>query len=312
MELKKSFIKKYMDLFSQVGKTDPRWEGCCTARHATTENEKREAYLQVAKTRYEETKVYPLDLYFGTDLKKILEGKDVLEIGSNYGGGSLAYFHMYNLSSIVGLDIEESQIEISKSFFELNGMNSNFDFIKGEAEQMPFPSNNFDAIVTFNVLEHLPNLRAAMHECYRVLRSNGKLLLVFSGYYGLIEHHLVSVTLAPCIHWFFSPQNIIDAYNDILDENPKYKAKLGANRRPLESWEKLYNINGTSLKKFKKIISENPWSKVQHIPLPIGSVESIVKKYPFLKFLKYISFFGTKLPIFEEFCNHRIVYILTK
>lgn len=312
MKLKKTILKKYMNLFSRIDMLDPTWEGYTIARNATTGAEKTSALLTVSEKRYEESLVFPLDLYFRTDLRILLENKDVLEVGSNHGGSSLAYLQLYNPKSIVGIDTSEEKIQISKLFFKAKGVTSNFDFVKGFAEHMPLPSDSFDAIISYNTFEHVADLQAVMSECFRILRSSGKLLAAFPSYHHPTQHHLDSVTLAPCLHWFFSSKDITDAYWEILDENSTYRDKLGLRRRPLHSWERLPIINGMTLRTFRKILAANPCSAVQHIPVPIGSIGKVVENNPILKLVKYISWFGTKLPFLEEITNQRIVYIVTK
>jgi len=106
---------------------------------------------------------------------EILRGKDVLEIGSSFGGASLAYFEMYNLKSITGIDTSGSQVETSKLVFQRKGIVRVFDFVQGYGEKLPFPSESFDAIITFDVFEHVRDLPAVMGEGFRVLRPGGKL-----------------------------------------------------------------------------------------------------------------------------------------
>lgn len=312
MNLRKTLLKKYMNLFSRIGQGDPQWEGYTIARNAVTNENRQNALLQISKIRYEESKTYPLDRYFRTDLKRILEGKDVLEIGSNHGGAALAYFELYELKSIFGLDVTESQAEISRLFFKSRGLNSNFGFVKGYAEALPFSSGSFDAVISFDTFEHVSDLLSTMNECFRVLRPNGKLLCVFPSYYHPTQTHLSAVTSAPCLHWVFTPQEIMEAFWDILDDNATYRDRKALKRRPLRAWEKLWIVNGMTLRKFRKLIAKQRWSGVQHIPVPIGSVGKKVEEKPVYKVVKYFSWIGTKLPILEEVANQRIVYILTK
>lgn len=48
--------------------------------------------------------------------------------------------------------------------------------------RLPFESSDFDAIVSFWCLEHLPNPVSTLEECARVLRPGGLLVLVFPNY----------------------------------------------------------------------------------------------------------------------------------
>lgn len=43
--------------------------------------------------------------------------------------------------------------------------------------RLTFPSGEFDAVLSFECLEHIPNYRAALAECRRVLKPNGMCLL---------------------------------------------------------------------------------------------------------------------------------------
>jgi len=104
----------------------------------------------------------------------------------------------------------------------------------------------------------------------------------------------------------------MDMYWEILDENPEYRDRKGLQRRPLRSWEKLFIINGTTLRGFRRIIAQEPWSHSQQIRIPLASVGEVVRRRPYLKLLKYIFWLGMRVPVLEEAANHRIVYILTK
>ena len=50
-------------------------------------------------------------------------------------------------------------------------------FVSGSAEELPFPDNDFDAIWTITVLEHIPNPEQALNEMRRVLKPGGMLFL---------------------------------------------------------------------------------------------------------------------------------------
>ena len=100
----------YMKLFSKVGVKDLRWEGYTLFKNATSADKKDQALLSISKARYTECYRMPLDKYFKLDLKIDFEGKDVLEIGSNHGGATLAYYEQYGLRSITGIDTTDEQV----------------------------------------------------------------------------------------------------------------------------------------------------------------------------------------------------------
>ena len=59
---------------------------------------------------------------------------------------------------------------------------------------LTFPHECFDYLVSFEVLEHIPNYRAALRECARVLKPGGKLFcsVPFHG----DEHHTIRAQIA--------------------------------------------------------------------------------------------------------------------
>ena len=48
----------------------------------------------------------------------------------------------------------------------------------GDALDLPFPDGSFDRIIAAEVLEHIPDDRAAMAEIARVLRPGGRLAIM--------------------------------------------------------------------------------------------------------------------------------------
>jgi len=58
-------------------------------------------------------------------------------------------------------------------------LRKSFPFVVGSeylGAAVPFPNESFDAILSFEVLEHIPNYGAAFAECVRTLRPSGKML----------------------------------------------------------------------------------------------------------------------------------------
>ena len=49
--------------------------------------------------------------------------------------------------------------------------------VYGDAQNLAFADNSFDTISFLEVIEHLPDPQAAVQECYRVLKSSGKLII---------------------------------------------------------------------------------------------------------------------------------------
>ena len=312
--LKHWIIKRAMLAFSRVGKIDPTWAGYSVAGHAATQEEREHALLSISRERYRQSiEEAPLDQYFRKELRPLLEGRNVLEIGSNHGGAALAYFQAYNLRSITGVDTTDSQTDTSSAFFAEHGVPTNrYKFVVGSAEALPFETASFDAVISFDVLEHVPDPAKVLTEAHRVLRTGGIFLLVFPSYYHPTQHHLFDVTSAPFLHWFFSAGDIMKVFWEILDDNPEHRDRLGLHRRPRMEWEKLYEINGTTLHAFRRMLKKDGWSAAEHIPLPFGAAGTKVHARPALELFRFVCGPATRIPLFDEVVNQRIVYILTK
>ncbi|HZT42893.1 MAG TPA: methyltransferase domain-containing protein [Chthonomonadaceae bacterium] len=61
--------------------------------------------------------------------------------------------------------------------------------VGADAMHLPFASERFDAIVTMDVLEHLPDDRAALCEFYRVLKPGGRVFATVPAYPHLWSEH---------------------------------------------------------------------------------------------------------------------------
>jgi len=283
MNIRETFLKKWMLLFSRIENQDGTWEGYARANEASNKHERDNALLSIADARYNESKKQRFEDLFKMEFTTILAGKDVLEIGSNHGGASLYYYKHYNLNWITGIDTTEEQAEIAEQFFNKNGISEGFTFQKGFAESLPFSNDSFDAILSYDVFEHVTNVRKALEECYRVLKPGGRAYTAFPSYYQPVAHHLSVVTSAPFIHWFYSGKTLMKVYYDILDEYPLYRDRKGQQRRELKCWEKLYIINGTTLSSFKKLLKYQNWKRSEHRALAFGSFGKSRNKYKIVK-----------------------------
>lgn len=290
------------------------WDGYAMAVHATSDEERMAALLSVAEGRYLESLAHPLDRYFPEGrLKQMLSGADALELGSNFGGASLAYYELYGLKSITGIDVREDQPDICRAFFRKHGVDeADYDFRQGVGENLPFADGAFDVVLSFDVIEHVQDVRRTLAECWRVLKPGGHCIHIFPSFWHPVQHHLTLVTRAPFIHWIYSKQTLMDVYWDILDENPEYRDRNGVTRRPLHDWERLFIINGTSQRGFESLVRSQDWHSIEQFPVPLGSVGKVVSRHPWLRILCCLTAPACRLPVFREFANQRIVSVLTK
>lgn len=97
---------------------------------------------------------------------------NVLDVGCGTGPVIELLAKKYPEKHFVGLDITPAMIEVARS----KGL-SNAEFVVGDAENLPFGDEDFDAVLCSNSFHHYPNPGAFLSEAHRVLRPGGKLIL---------------------------------------------------------------------------------------------------------------------------------------
>jgi SAM-dependent methyltransferase len=130
--------------------------------------------------RFQE-KLYDLIIF---RLGEELAGR-VLDIGSGNGVLSVKLALSHPDVNVTGMDFWGKDWEYSKNICELNarksGVNSRVEFQKGDAAQLEFPTNHFDAAVsnlTFHEVKSVANKRLVLKEALRVVKPGGKFAFI--------------------------------------------------------------------------------------------------------------------------------------
>ena len=98
-------------------------------------------------------------------------GRRILDAGC--GGGLVARELAAAGAEVVGVDRSLGSLGVARR--AANGSGS-FQPAQGRLERLPFAGGSFDAVVAADVLEHLPDLPAAVAELARVLAPGGSFL----------------------------------------------------------------------------------------------------------------------------------------
>jgi SAM-dependent methyltransferase len=113
----------------------------------------------------------------------------LLEIG--YGSGVLMPELARYASSLHGIDPHPCHLEVAQSL-KAHGITA--DLHSGSAEQLPFPDNFFDCIVSVSALEYIPDIDKACREMLRTLKPGGRLVCVTPGFSPLVDWGLRVLT----------------------------------------------------------------------------------------------------------------------
>ena len=99
-------------------------------------------------------------------------GMRVLDCGCGPGSITFGIAARAGHGSVVGVDMDESQVELAMANAAARGAN-NVSFRRGSAYALPFADGSFDAVFSHALLEHLSQPVEALKEFLRVLRPGG-------------------------------------------------------------------------------------------------------------------------------------------
>jgi arsenite methyltransferase len=106
-------------------------------------------------------------------------GESVVDVGS--GPGLLAAEMATQVGSdgrVIGLDLSDSMLALSRQRYDDLAASKCRRFLKANAARLPFADNMFDAAVSTQVYEYVPDVPAALAEVYRVLCPGGRVLIL--------------------------------------------------------------------------------------------------------------------------------------
>lgn len=96
----------------------------------------------------------------------------VLDCGCGTGPVIELLHEKYPDKHYTGLDLTPEMIRVAQA-----KNLSNTNFVVGDCENIPFPEDTFDAIISSNSFHHYPNPQDFFNNAYRVLKKNGRLIL---------------------------------------------------------------------------------------------------------------------------------------
>lgn len=110
-----------------------------------------------------------------------LNGKKTLEIGCGRGG-----FSRYLLeqgADLVAADFSDSAVAISSQLLQ---QFPQCQPIVADIQNIPYPDNTFDVVISLETLEHVPDPDQGLKELVRVTRPGGKVIITTPNYFGLL------------------------------------------------------------------------------------------------------------------------------
>ena len=235
-----------------------------------------------------------------------VSGGIILDLGCGFGGRTLAYQQLTG-NTFVGVDIDSRASTAGLQFARSMGSTDAF-FAAAVGESLPFTSDSFDAVLCYDVLEHVQDLERTLAEVYRVLKPAGLLLTVFPPYFHPKGSHLEGyVSRVPWANLIFPSKVLLRAIDELLEER-------GDCYRPqaLRPGDRLYSLNGVTIRRFRGILKRSNFEVLRLELLPL--LNKMIRQFHRWKMHYYAWLFHplSRIPVLQELFTHRIVAILRK
>jgi ubiquinone/menaquinone biosynthesis C-methylase UbiE len=109
-------------------------------------------------------------------LNLIKDGSCLLDIACGTGFGTFKLFKN-GANSVTGGDVSQDALDYCKHKYSTYLKENKFEFRYTDATKLDFRDNTFDAIISFETLEHIPDYKKVISEFHRVLKPDGLLIL---------------------------------------------------------------------------------------------------------------------------------------
>jgi ubiquinone/menaquinone biosynthesis C-methylase UbiE len=232
-------------------------------------NLQNEGKLSYAEWQYSMGK-RTIEFYLGfTNETDMFYGKKVLDIGCGAAGKTL-YYAANGAEVVFGIDTVEYYREEAEALAREKGLQHRFEFVVGDAADMPFEADFFDTIIMNDAMEHVDKPHRVLMECNRVLKPGGRVYINFPPYYHPYGAHLSDAIAIPWVHRIFGERTLIEAYKDLVRDLPDgqrridFRISKNANGREYFSY-----INGMTIDRFEKLIKKVPMKVVYYKLVPL-------------------------------------------
>jgi len=175
-----------------------------------------------SKKQAEKNLVIVRRLFGQIDLKN---KKNLLEVGCGIGIATSYLARRYKLN-VIGIDLDPEQVEIAKNNHKENEY---LKYFQADVTELTFENNQFDMILSLDVLHHIPNWEKALNEISRVLKPDGFYIIndlavpnfLTSTIRYILKNHMGIFTIDDIVK-FLNRNN----FQSIYEERPKINILL--------------------------------------------------------------------------------------
>jgi SAM-dependent methyltransferase len=132
-----------------------------------------------------------------------LAAGSLLDLGCHDGRLTHKYLSC-GAQTVIGIDIDERAVAHAR-----RTRTDRVTFLTFDGERIPLTDSSIDAIVSYDVFEHLADPVGVLLECRRVLKPGGRILIGTWGWRHPFAPHLWSVMPVPWAHLLFSDRTLL-------------------------------------------------------------------------------------------------------
>ena len=111
------------------------------------------------------------------------EPLQVLDLATGTGDFAIAIVQKLTAGSrVTGVDLSEKMLELGRGKVLAKGLSEWLELVRGNAEQLPFADESFDRVSVAFGVRNYENLQKGLSEACRVLRRDGKLVVLELSY----------------------------------------------------------------------------------------------------------------------------------
>ena len=244
------------------------------------QNQGVKTYAQWQYEKGEDTLKFYLDKVSKEDMFK---DKKVLDIGCGAGGKTLFYASQ-GAEKVWGIEVVEHYEEEANALAKEKGLEDKFEFVLGDAANIPFDDDFFHTIIMNDAMEHVDEPLEVLQECYRVLKPGGRLYVNFPPYYHPFGAHLSDVIGFPWVHLFFNDETLIQVYKDLVKDLPDGESRISFRISQDEQGKEYFSyINEMTIKRFKNILENTDYKIIYYNEVPLRNFLKPLAKIPGLK-----------------------------
>ena len=174
--------------------------------------------------------------------------KDVLDVATGTGDLAIAV-QKGTGAKIVGLDLSQQMLNVGIEKIKKIKLNNQIEMIKGDAENLPFESNKFDAVTVAFGVRNFENLNKGLEELKRVVKEDKSVYI--------LEFSKVEGVLAPFYMFYF--KNILPQIGKLVSKDTRAYTYLPDSVNAFPFGEKM-----------KTILLDVGFKKVEYKKLSLG------------------------------------------